>query len=242
MPKKNFTPEEIIGKLREAEVLLSQGQPLGTVCRGLGVSEVTYYRWRKEFGGLRTDQARRLKELERENARLKKLVADLALDKAILTEVLSGRIVPMNPWAPGQTAPGGSTGARGISHVRAPGVPGDAASAFDAALSGPLWGWRSTADEAYRGLGDALWAVWLSAHYDLVAPRGLAGESQARAAHLAERRLKSVAPPTQTRSVVVQRWVLRAIASAISAACMELRFHARVHPQWTAVSDFEYHR
>ena len=91
MPKQSFTPEEIISKLREAEVLLCQGQPLGAVCRGLGVSEQTYYRWRKEYGGLRTDQARRLKELERENARLKKLVADLALDKAILNEVLSGK-------------------------------------------------------------------------------------------------------------------------------------------------------
>ncbi len=91
MPRKSFTPEEISSKLREAEVLLGQGQPLGTVCRGLGISEQTYYRWRKEYGGLRTDQARRLKELERENARLKKLVADLALDKAILNEVLSGK-------------------------------------------------------------------------------------------------------------------------------------------------------
>jgi putative transposase len=85
-PKKKFTPEEIIGKLREAEVLLSQGQPIEAVCRGLGISEQTYYCWRKEYGGLRTDQAYRQKELERENARLKKLVADLALDKAILND------------------------------------------------------------------------------------------------------------------------------------------------------------
>lgn len=93
--RKIFTAEQIISKLREAEVLLSQGQALGTVCRELEISEQTYYRWRKEYGGLHTDQARRLKELERENARLKKVVADLALDKAILTEVLSGSIIPM---------------------------------------------------------------------------------------------------------------------------------------------------
>ena len=91
MPKKTFTAEEIISKLREAEVLLSQGQSLGNACRALAISEQTYYRWRKEYGGLRTEQARRLKELERENARLKKLVADLALDKAILNEALSGK-------------------------------------------------------------------------------------------------------------------------------------------------------
>jgi transposase-like protein len=89
MPKKSFTAEEIISKLREAEVLLSQGQALGTVCRGLDISQQTYYRWRKEYGGMRTDQARRLKELERENARLKKLVADLSLDNAMLKEGLA---------------------------------------------------------------------------------------------------------------------------------------------------------
>ena len=70
-------------------MLLSQGQPIDTVCRGLGISEQTYYRWRKEYGGLRTDQARRLKDLERENVRLKKVVADLVLDKAMLQEALS---------------------------------------------------------------------------------------------------------------------------------------------------------
>lgn len=89
MPKKRFTAEQIIGKLREAEVLLSQGQALDIVCRGLGISEQTYYRWRKEYGGLRTDQARRLKDLEHENMRLKKVVADLVLDKAMLQEALS---------------------------------------------------------------------------------------------------------------------------------------------------------
>lgn len=89
MARKIFTAEQIISKLREAEVLLSQGQPLGSVCRALEISEQTYYRWRKEYGGLRTDQAHRMKELERENTRLKKLVADLALDKAMLQEALS---------------------------------------------------------------------------------------------------------------------------------------------------------
>lgn len=86
MPKKRFVPEQIISKLREAEVDLAKGMPLGQVCQKLGVAEQTYYRWRKEYGGLKMDQAKRLKELERENARLKKLVADQALDMAILKE------------------------------------------------------------------------------------------------------------------------------------------------------------
>ena len=90
MPRKNFTIEQIISKLREAEVLLAQGQTAGEVCRSFNISEQTYYRWRKEYGGIRTDQVRRLKELEKENARLKKLVADLSLDNSILRETVRG--------------------------------------------------------------------------------------------------------------------------------------------------------
>ncbi len=86
MAKKRHTAEQIIAKLREAEVELAKGQAISKVVRKLGVTEQTYYRWRKEYGGLRTDQAKRFKEVEKENARLKKLVADLSLDNAILKE------------------------------------------------------------------------------------------------------------------------------------------------------------
>jgi transposase-like protein len=90
MARKRYTPEQIIRKLREAEVELAKGQSVGTVCKKLGITTNTYYRWRKEYGGLRVDQAKRLKELERENARLKKIVADKELDIAILKEVAEG--------------------------------------------------------------------------------------------------------------------------------------------------------
>ena len=90
MPRKRFKPEEIIQQLREAEVLLSQGKNVAEACRQIGVTDQTYYRWRKEYGGVRTDQAKRLKELDRENARLKKLLAEAELDKAILREAASG--------------------------------------------------------------------------------------------------------------------------------------------------------
>jgi len=90
MSRKRHSAEQIINKLREAEVLLSQGSKVPEVSRQLGVTVQTYYRWRKEYGGLKTDQAKKLKELERENARLKRVVADLALDKAMLQEVASG--------------------------------------------------------------------------------------------------------------------------------------------------------
>ncbi len=90
MPKKGYSQEQIIHKLREAEVLVSQGNTLGSACKKIGISGFTYYRWRKEYGGMGVDQARRLKELEQENARLKKVVADFALDNAILKEAARG--------------------------------------------------------------------------------------------------------------------------------------------------------
>jgi putative transposase len=90
MPQVKHTPEQIVSKLREAEVLFGQGLHCEQVCRKIGITSHTYYRWRKEFGGLRVDQAKRLKELEQENNRLKRLVADLSLDNQILKEVSRG--------------------------------------------------------------------------------------------------------------------------------------------------------
>jgi putative transposase len=90
MPRKRYRPEEIIAKLREAEVLLGQGRKVPEVVKAIGISEVSYYRWRKEYGGMNVSQAKRLKELERENARLRTAVSDLTLDKLILQEAARG--------------------------------------------------------------------------------------------------------------------------------------------------------
>ena len=90
MARKRFTPEQIIGMLREVEVRLSQGEKVKGIYRSLGITEQTYYRWRKDYGGMKVSQARRLKELERENGRLKKAVAELMLDKLILKEAFEG--------------------------------------------------------------------------------------------------------------------------------------------------------
>ena len=90
MVKRKHSVEQIIGQLREAEVELAQGRSVAEVCRSLGVTEQTYYRWRKEYGGLKMDQAKRLKVLEQENTRLRRAVADLTLDKQILQEVTRG--------------------------------------------------------------------------------------------------------------------------------------------------------
>ncbi len=86
--RRRYSPEQIVMKLREAEVFLSQGQTIAQACKAIEISEQTYYRWRREYGGMDVSQAKQLKELEKENARLKKLVADLSLDNAILKEVL----------------------------------------------------------------------------------------------------------------------------------------------------------
>lgn len=90
MSRKRYTSEQIIGILREAEVKLSGGKTVGQICREIGISEYTYYRWRKEYGGVKTSQVKRIKELERENSHLKKAVAELTLDKLILKEALEG--------------------------------------------------------------------------------------------------------------------------------------------------------
>ena len=90
MPKKRHQPEEIVAKLRQVEVLTSQGQSVADAVRSIGVTEVTYYRWRQEFGGLKSDQVKRLKALETENGRLRKAISDLTLDKLILQEAARG--------------------------------------------------------------------------------------------------------------------------------------------------------
>lgn len=90
MKRKTHTPEQIVKKLRQADARLAEGLKMDQICKELGVSDATYYKWRKEYGHMKTDQVKQLKQLQKENARLKKLVADLSLDKAILKEAISG--------------------------------------------------------------------------------------------------------------------------------------------------------
>ena len=129
MSGKRYSPEEIISKLREAEVFLAEGVKVGEVIRRLGVNKITYYRWRQEYGGMKVEQAKRLKDLEKENARLKRLLADAELDKAILKEAaegLNGAPTPFNGRALAQTRvhrprlwPARRLGTPGLSFVEA---------------------------------------------------------------------------------------------------------------------------
>jgi transposase-like protein len=127
MPKKRYTPEEIVAKLRQVDVLVSQGQNISDAIRQIGVSEVTYYRWRQEYGGLKSEQVKRLKELEQENTRLRKAISDLTLDKLILQEVARETSEPRA--SPCLCRAGPSS----VADLRAPRLCGARAAPLDAA-------------------------------------------------------------------------------------------------------------
>ena len=112
MPHKKHKPEEIAAKLRQVDVLVSQGQSVAEAVRSIGVTQFTYYRWRKEFGGLKSDQVKRLKDLEKENERLRKAVSDLTLEKLILREAASGNYRAPPAAAPVSTMSGRSSAFR----------------------------------------------------------------------------------------------------------------------------------
>jgi len=92
MPKKRYAPEQIVGKLRQIEVLISQGKTIPVACRDAGITDQTFYRWRKEYGGLQMEQARKLKDLQKENAQLRRAVADLTVEKQILKDIAEGNL------------------------------------------------------------------------------------------------------------------------------------------------------
>lgn len=137
MPSKKHKPEEIIGKLREVEIVLAQGASTAEACRRIAVSEQTYYRWRKEYGGLKTDQARRMKDLEKENQRLRRAISDLTLDKLILQEAARGsrrRAQAQTSEPRAATALHRSCATR-ASGVRATDMPGAGSASIDTAQS-----------------------------------------------------------------------------------------------------------
>src|SRR5215204_7689908 len=152
MPKKRHPPEEIVSKLRQVDVLVAQGTPVADAIRTIGVTEVTYDRWRQEYGGLKSDQIKRMKELETENQRLRKAIADLTLDKLILQEAARGNLLP--PRASARLC-----GAHQVhaDHLRAPRLPGARSAPLDTTQSAAGQRGRGSShgrsDELARGYG-----------------------------------------------------------------------------------------
>src|SRR4051812_7601486 len=154
MPRKSYKPEEIVAKLRQVDVLTSQGKNVAEAIRSTGVSEVTYYRWRQEFGGLKSDQVKRLKDLETENTRLRRAVSDLTLDKLILQEASRETTEPRAP----------------------PCLRGTRSVSLDAAQDPARSRRRGTADRRHRRVGQAIWPLRLSQDRRVAAPGRLASQ------------------------------------------------------------------
>ena len=156
MGKKRHKPEEVVAKLRQVDVLVSQGKTVAEAIRSIGVTEVTYYRWRQEFGGLKSDQVKRLKDLETENSRLRRAIADLTLDKQILTEAARGNYEPRAPARLHRACPTGTV------CLRAPRLCGAWPASLDTAQAAAGPGRRRAADRRHHRTGSPVRALWLS--------------------------------------------------------------------------------
>src|SRR5438067_9175110 len=168
MPRKSYKPEEIVAKLRQVDVLTSQGKNVAEAIRSIGISEVTYYRWRQEFGGLKSDQVKRLKDLETENTRLRRAVSDLTLDKLILQEASTTK-----PRAPPRLHRACS---RSAVDFRAACLRGTRSASLDAAQDPARSRRRRMADGRHRRVGQAIWPLRLSQDRRVTAPGRLAGQ------------------------------------------------------------------
>jgi putative transposase len=178
---RNHKPEEIISKLREAEIVLAQGGTVADACRRIGVTEQSYYRWRKEYGGLKMDQARRMKELERENARLRRAVSDLTLDKLILQEAARGSRKTCKAQTSEPRAPQAlhRSHQRDAGCIRAASLPRARAASIDAAQAAMRGRRRGCSDRGHYCAGSAVWSLRLSPGDGVAARFGVAREPKA---------------------------------------------------------------
>ncbi len=197
---KRHKPEEIVAKLRQVDVLTSQGQSVADAVRSIGVTEVTYYRWRQEYGGLKSDQVRRMKALELENQRLRKAVADLTLDKLILAEAARG-----NFQAPHADAPVLSIGSSSWTSPSAAPARRSASIARHEPQGTAGQRRRGGADRRHHRLGAGVWPLRLPQDHGSPARRGLGGERQARRADLARGRAQGASQAAQERATVAGR-------------------------------------
>jgi len=171
MKRKRHSPVQIIRKLREADGMLSEGRTIAEVCRQLEVVEATFHRWRSQYGGMKADDAKQLKELQVENDRLKRLVAEQALDKQILEAERDrgGSVKGGENGEPGAPQGGGARGANDVGGVGAPGLPGDRTAAIDATVRGQGTERREAVGAADAGPGSRSSALRLSSSVGVAA-------------------------------------------------------------------------
>ena len=166
MPQKRHKPEEIVAKLRQVDVLVSQGQSVTEAVRSISVTQFTYYRWRKEFGGLKTDQVKRLKELEKENERLRKAVSDLTLEKLILREAASGTEGPRSETSEPRPSPSLHRACEAeVPDLGTARLSRSRPASLDPAEGAAGTSRRGRADRGYRRARQSIRALRLSSHY-----------------------------------------------------------------------------
>src|SRR3954454_4629190 len=232
MPRERHTPEEIITKLRQVDVLVSQGQSVADAVRSIGVTEVTYYRWRQAYGGLKTEQIRRLKELETENARLRRAVADLTLDKLILKEPPRETTEPRASPRLHRARP------RQASGLRAPCVPSARPAPLDAAQTPAGPGRRGTAHCRHHRAGAPVRPLRLPQGCRAAAVHGrLGGPRQAGGADLAPRGAQGPRKAGQAWPALAGGRLLPAAAGRVPQPRLVLRLCRGSHPGWTEVPD-----
>ena len=231
MPRKRHKPEEVVAKLRQVDVMVAQGTSLAEAIRSIGVSEVTYHRWRNEFGGLKLDQVRRLKELEQENTRLRRAVSDLTLDKLILQEAIRGTGGPRSETdQPLATPRDGDPGLQGARRVGAPGVSRPGPTPLDAAPFAASARRRGAAHGRHRRAGDDLRPVRLPPDHGPSEAGGLGREQEAGGAHLAARGAEGAEETAEARPALARRWVVRAAQAGAAQPCLGLRLRGGSHP------------
>ena len=214
---KRHKPEEVIAKLRQVDVLTSQGTTVADAVRAIGVTEVTYYRWRQEYGGLKTNQVRRMKELELENQRLRKAVADLTLDKQILAEAARGNC--LEPRAPACLCRAHQSQAE---HLRTPRLPRARSASLDTAQGAAGQRRRGGAHGRHHCARTRVWALWLSQDHSPASGSGLGGERQAGGADLEAGGAEGASQAAEEGAALAGRWVLCPAQAGASEPCLVL--------------------
>ena len=231
MGHKRHKPEEIVAKLRQVDVLVSQGRPVAEAVRSIGVTQFTYYRWRKEFGGLKTDQVKRLKELEKENERLRKAVSDLTIEKLILREAASGTEGPRSETSEPRPSPPLHRACKAeVPGFGAPRLPCSRTASLHPAEGAARTSRRGRPDCGHRRARQPVWPLWLPTDRGDAARCGLGGEHQACRADMATGGAERFPEATKEGPSLAQRRVLHPSAARTAEPCLVVRLRREPDP------------